>query len=257
MPLNPNIPELEPDHPELANSGYMRRDYGAQPYGSIVSAVPFPDDLLIPEVEWQERLREQKAQKTGLLSLREHYGIKSLNQSSHPLCWAFSSTKGVMYCRAKDNQEFKLLSPWYVAGRIKNWRDEGGWSSASIQFIAETGIPTMDLCPSYQRSYDTADTRANAALHRCMKFYECDSGDRSKRRHQMISGLLLGLAGMADYNYISHAMCLMHLESIGPDKSVCDNSWGDDSGDRGLYSVGSHIPDDLLFAGSMTATEEH
>lgn len=253
--IDPNIPELTPDHPQIVQGcGLKRRDYGAMPRGSIAAATPFPASLMVPEVEWPERLAELKAKQQGLLGLRNLYGIKSLNQTNHSLCWAFSSTKAVMYVRARDNQEFKILSAWYVAGKIKGWRDEGGWGAASIQFIADNGIPTMDLCPSYSSSNDTAAARANAALHRCMAFYEC-SDDRDERRHQMISGLLLGLPGIADYGYLSHSMCLMHLEDLnGP--YICDNSWGDDSGDRGMYSVGSHIPDDLLFAVSMTATQE-
>jgi hypothetical protein len=181
------------------------------------------------------RLQENRKQKAGLLELREaNYEIlKSLDQDGLGLCWAFSSTKAGMYTRAKQHEVGIRLSAWYVAGRIKGWRDQGGWGAASLKFIVESGVPAESYCPEYKSRYDTADTRANAALHKFTEWYDGAEDPRLAQK-QMVSMLLRANPCVVDLNDMGHSMCAIDLQSIKPLVVIYDNSWGE-SNDKGFY----------------------
>src|SRR3954452_14722784 len=155
------------------STGLIPRDYATHPVGCYAFAPEFPAGELVDEAEWADRLAENRATKSGLLDLRNgHYEtLKSLDQDGLGLCWSFSTTKAVMYTRALMNEPPVVLSAWYVAGRIKGWRDEGGWGAASLQFIVETGVPALSLCPAYRSGYDTAETRANCTNHKVVEWW--------------------------------------------------------------------------------------
>jgi hypothetical protein len=151
-------------------------------------------------------------------------------------CWAFSSTKAAMYMRARANETDVKLSAWWVAGKVKGWADQGGWGAESTGEIATAGVPSYDLCPAYKSSYDTPDTQANAALHRTLLWYD-GSQDRDANRAIMISAFLLGLAPVLDFNWLSHSMCGCRVVSLNPLTIDCDNSWGMNAGNQGLYQI--------------------
>ncbi len=161
-------------------------------------------------------------------------------------CWAFSTTKAVMYVRALMNAAFLRLSAWYVAGIINGWRDRGGWGAASLEFIVKTGVPAESYCPSYSSRYDTAETRANAALHKVTEWWD-GSDDPRKAQQQLVSMLLRGIPCVVDLNVMSHSMCAIDIGSLDPLEIIYDNSWGD-GGEKGLYrGRGAHArPDGLV-----------
>src|SRR5258708_57835 len=109
--------------------GLIPRNYATHPSGCMAAAPTFPTELLIPETEWQARLDAQLSSKSSLFDLREsNYDVlKSLDQDGLGLCWAFSTTKAVMYLRAIMNEPPVRLSAWWVAGKVKGWADQGGW----------------------------------------------------------------------------------------------------------------------------------
>ena len=230
------------------STGLKPRNYKTHPVGCYAFAPPFPEDALIPESDWPARLAAQQANKSSLLDLRNsnYDTLKSLDQDGLGLCWAFSSTKAVMYVRAINNLPPIRLSAWFVAGCVKGWQDEGGWGAESLGFIVENGAPAESFCPSYKRSYDNAETRANAAMHKCTEWW--DGGDgRDKMRKQLVTCLLLGIPCVVDLDWMGHSMCCIAVESLDPLRVVFDNSWGD-QGDKGLYRAeGSKaIPDALI-----------
>lgn len=251
MPLSKDIPIITSrnyrkfiDHVvdgEKKRRGLKPRDYRKHPMGSYSFAEPFPDSLLIPEDEIDDRIKQQEKTKSGLLDLREaNYSVlKSLDQDGLGLCWAFSSTKAIMYLRAIMGVSPLILSAWWVAGKVKSWRDQGGWGAESLAQIVKAGVPAMSFCPSYKSSYDTADTRADALLHTCTEWWE-GSEDPVKARRQMFSALL-GSAGPAapcitDWNFWSHSVCAIKAKQWKPTPQVViDNSWGESAGDKGLY----------------------
>lgn len=219
----------------LRSTGLIPRNYETHPVGCYAFAPSFPDTELIPESEWANRLADNRATKSGLLDLREdNYGVlKSLDQDGLGLCWAFSTTKAVMYLRQLMNAPPLRLSAWYVAGIIKRWRDEGGWGAASLEFIVKSGVPAESFCPSYHAGFDTPETRANAALHKVTEWWD-GSDDPRLATKQLVSSLLLRKPCVVDLNDMSHSMCAIDIGSLNPLEIIYDNSWGD-QGEKGLY----------------------
>lgn len=229
--------------------GLKPRNFAAHPPGVWPSAPEFPDSLLIDEAEWPERLAEQVAKKTSLFDLREtHYEVlKSLDQNGYGLCWNFSSTKAAMYQRVLQNEEPVILSPWWGAGKIKGWRDQGGWGQESTQYIADHGVPLMSLCPSYSSRYDTPEVAADAAKHKTTEWWD-GSDSRERNRKIMVTLFLLGQVPIIDLDWMGHSMCGCRLVSLNPLTVDADNSWGESSGNKGIYRlVGSKaVPDNIV-----------
>lgn len=228
--------------------GLIPRDYAANPSGCMAAAPTFPSELLVPESEWAARLAIQQANQASLFDMREsNYDVlKSLNQGQYSLCWAFSTTKAVMYLRAVMNADPVRLSAWWVAGKVKGWRDQGGWNQQSLAQIVSAGVPSESLCPSYQSSFDTAATRTDAATRKVTEWWD-GSESRDMNRRIMVSCFLMGLPPVCDYNHISHSMCGCRLVSLNPLTIDCDNSWGEGSGTKGLYRLQGEkaVPDGL------------
>lgn len=233
------------------STGLIQRNYSSHPPGYLPCAEPFPDEMLVPESAQQARLDAQVVEHASLYDLRmDNYDVlKSLNQDGLGLCWAFSSTKSCMYLRVAMGEPPVRLSAWWVAGKVKGWRDQGGWGAESLEQISTGGAPIESLCPSYKSSYDTEETRNNALLHRATEWWD-GSNDRERNRRIMISAFLLGLAPVLDYNWLGHSMCGCRLVSLNPLTVDCDNSWGEISqyGEKGLYRIqGSRaIPDGIV-----------
>lgn len=217
------------------STGLIPRDYSRHPVGCYEFAPAFPDEELIPESEWQGLLDEMRRTKSGLLDLREanYETLRSLDQDGLGLCWAFSSTKAVMYLRMLMNQPPLRLSAWWVAGKVVNWRDQGYWGSASLKQIVDAGVPAESFCPGYRSSYDTQATRDNARLHRVTEWWDGSSDPRVAQK-QLISMLLKRVPCVVDLNDMGHSMCAIDIASLNPITIVYDNSWGE-QGDRGLY----------------------
>ena len=217
------------------STGLIPRDYARHPVGSMAFAPAFPDSELIPEDEWPARLEANRKNKAGLLDLREaHYEtLRSLDQDGLGLCWAFSSTKAVMYVRARMNAAMVRLSAWWVAGKVVGWRDQGYWGSASLAQIVKEGVPAESYCPSYKSSYDTPDCRANAATHKVTEWWD-GSNDPTLATKQCVSSLLRGIPCVVDLNDMGHSMCAIDIGSLSPLEIIYDNSWGE-QGEKGLY----------------------
>ncbi len=222
--------------PKGKSTGLIPRPYHKYPVGCYAFAPAFPDSELIDPAEWPERLAENRAKKQGLLDMREanYEVLKSLDQDGLGLCWAFSSTKAVMYVRAIMNQAPLRLSAWWVAGIVKNWRDQGGWGASSLEQIVKAGAPAESYCPEYKSSYNTQECQANAALHKVTEWWD-GSDDPDKATKQCVSMLLRGIPCVVDLNDMGHSMCCIDIGSLDPLELIYDNSWSPNSGEKGLY----------------------
>lgn len=173
-------------------------------------------------------------------------------------CWAHSSTSAALLTRAVNNQPFADLSAYAVACIIKKFRDEGGWGSESLEFIAERGIPTSEFWPqrSMSRSNDNDKTWANAALHKFSEWRDMDPGSSMKK--QIVTCLLLNLPVVSDFNWWGHSVCSMDLVSITPFRTRILNSWGDvwSENGSGILEGSKAIPNGALCACVMTASDE-
>lgn len=231
------------------STGLVRRNYDTHPSGCYAVAPSAPADWLVPPAEQQARLDAQVANKGSLFDLREaNYDVlKSLDQNGYGLCWAFSTTKAVMYLRAIMNEPAVRLSAWWVAGKVKGWRDQGGWGAESLTEIATAGVPSLTVCPSYSRQFDTPAVAADAGQRKVIEWYD-GGDDRALNTQIMISAFLLGLPPVLDFNWWSHSVCGCRLVSLNPLTIDIDNSWGESAGNRGIFRLtGSKaIPDGIV-----------
>jgi hypothetical protein len=246
---------LEYDCPvtgETKGKGCVPRDFNTHPVGYLVTARPF-DLPLIPESEWQSRLDVLMADKAQLSDIRmigNNGGmIDARDQGSYGFCWAHSSVSAMLLARAKAAEPYEDLSAFAVAAVIKDFRNEGGFGSESLEFIAQRGVPTSQFWPqqSMQRANDNPSTWANAALHKYTNWRDLDPNDM---KNQLITCLLMGCPVVTDFNWWSHSVCTMDLVSLNPFTTRILNSWGNGWSDHGsgLLQGSKAIPDAALVA---------
>lgn len=228
------------DPPPGKKTGLIPRNFHAHPPGYLACTEVMPDSALIPESEYSTRLADQQAQKSSLFDLRTSYydDLKSLDQDGYGYCWAFSTTKAVMYTRAAMGEPRLRLSAWMVASIIKNYRDEGGWGAESLAFWAKTGGATLEEWPQgkVDRQYDTSTMRATALKRRVTEWWD-GTDDVDRNTAIMISAFLMGLAPVLDFNWWSHSVCGCRLVSLSPLVIDIDNSWAESAGDKGIYRI--------------------
>lgn len=171
-------------------------------------------------------------------------------------CWAHGTCSAVMLVRAKNNQPFVSLSAYHVACIIKNYRDEGGWCTQALDFIAKRGIASEEFWPqrSVSKSNDTPQMWQNAALHKVEQWWDI-SDNRETAKRQMATLLLLNDPVQTDHNWWGHSICTMRLISWNPFKTMIWNSWGESWSDRGMGILeGSKaIPDGAVAPRVVTA----
>jgi len=264
-PINENIEEVKPEYfidpilrPNFA-TGLIPRNYSTHPPGYLGAQVQvYADADIIPENEWESRLKDQQQSQSDLFSLRELYYdfLKSLNQLNYGYCWAFSTVKCVMYimARMRKHVEADILSAWMVAGIIKNYRNQGGWNQQSLKFCCDVGVATLLEWPQGARGpsarvYDTPEMRASAAKRIVTEFRD-GTDSREQNKKIMVSAFLRGEAPALDYNHIGHSLAGCRLVSLNPLIVDCDNSWGETSGTKGLYRLQGRdaIPDGISVA---------
>lgn len=198
--------------------GYIERDYSLYPQG-YYSAAPPRLIPLIPRDEWEERIRDKMNMEAGLDFLRRRAGpggarMPSLDQNGQGYCWAYSVTMCVMMLRAKMNQPYVRLSAHMVGCLIKKYRDEGGWSALALDFIEQHGIASIATWPekSMSRANDTPEMRADAAKYKVTGAWADMAAsvyDRNLTEDQIISLLLADNPCACDFNWWSHAVCII------------------------------------------------
>ena len=235
-------------------SGLVPRDLETHPIGCYAAAKPFPRDLLIPRTEWRDRLEQQKRDRARLIDVRNRgkFGepIPALDQDGKGYCWAHSSVSACLLARAAQGEPWVDLSAFAVACIIKNYRDQGGWGAASLDFIAERGVPTSEFWPqqSMSRANDKPETWENAKLHRFVEWYDLKTRDLD----EFVTALLLGWPVVSDFNWWGHSVCTMCLEQVGDKIADLEtwilNSWGDGWSQHGAGKLkGSKaLPDDAI-----------
>ncbi len=233
-------------------TGHRPRNFMASPQGVLEAAPAFPDSELIPEDQWADRWAEKMKNKSSLLHYREDYYsvLKSLNQQSYPLCWAFSSTKMEAYLRKLMGLPPITLSGWWTAGKASGWRSRGGNGIESVEALADVGPCTLDECPGYSSKYDTPDNAAKAATRKITGFWDGPQ-DSLRAQKVAISALLTDRPCVVDLDVMSHSMCAVWF-TLNPITLIFDNSWGE-QGDRGLYKgSGAYARPNGLWIGRAT-----
>ena len=214
------------------STGLIERDYSVCPVG--YNSKPF-DLPLIPESEWADRLSMQIAAKAQLSDIRKRGGpggkqIPATDQNQKGYCWAHSTTACMLLLRALQGEPFADLSAYAVACIIKGYRDQGGWCSQSLEFIASRGIPTSQYWAqrSMSKVNDNAATWENAAKHKCTEWMDLEPRNKA----QLVTCLLLNIPVAIDLNWWGHSVCAMDVVSLNPFRIRILNSWGN-WGDQG------------------------
>jgi len=243
---------------EIKVRGLIPRDYSQCPVGYMACAKPF-DLPLIPESEWEERLAAQRAAKAQLSDVRNRgmngQPMPSRDQNGKGYCWAHSGTSAHLIVRAMQGQPYADLSAFAVACIIKGFRDQGGWGSQGVEFMAERGIPTSEFWPqkSMKRDNDNPRTWENAKLHRITEWMDMEPGNKA----QLVTCLLSGIPVVSDFNWWGHSVCTLDLVSIKPFRTRIWNSWGDGWSENGtgILEGGKAVPDGMLAPRVATASK--
>jgi len=231
--------------PAGCGRGMAPRDYTVNPPEMYAS----PDTMtLIPESEWEARIKEQEERKSSLSHIRKKGNngdkIWALNQGRFGYCWSHSTTHAVMLRRAADMLHFVELSAFAVAAIIKKARDEGGWCGLSCKFIRTTGIPSTKTWPQgvVDLKLDTPQMRAEAARYRIFEdWYDLAKPEHGQKlsRQQIMTLLLNNIPVAADFAWWGHSVCLMSAKIVEPGVIGYEilNSWyespGKEWGDEG------------------------
>lgn len=222
---------------EYRAKGLIPRDFRVQYHGCVAQAEPFPDELLIDEAEWDERIAEQVAKQSSMEDIR-NFGmdgqqIPSLDQDGIGYCWIHSGTNCMKIGRAISGEPYVPLSAFMAGSIIKNYRDEGGNGIDGVKFFATKGVCSEKYWPAQARNpkYDTPEMWANAALHKALRWYDL-SPNASTRRKQVASCLLRNIPVIGDFNWWGHSVMMIRL--VSRTETNIWNSWSDSWSVKGI-----------------------
>lgn len=214
-------------------------------YGAV--AEPFPDELLIPESEWQSRIQEKEERKTRHSDLAAQYNLPCKAQGSTNYCWINAPTYAVESSRMRQNQETVILSPASAGAPMTGFKNVGGWGGPGLAYIAQKGLVPADKWPAnaIDRQYYTAENRELALRYRQTEWWEL----KPRNRKQLISALLHDLEVAVGYNWWGHEVTAVEAVWVdGRAEPRIRNSWGMGWGSQG-YSVlqgAKALPDDAV-----------
>lgn len=215
--------------------GQKSRNFAKNPVGCYAAAQAFSMPL-VPPSEQQSKLDALTASNATGIDMRAigNYGasIPTRDQGQKGYCWAHSPVSAMLVLRAMMNEPFADLSAYSVACPIKNFRDEGGWNSEAVQYIADHGVATSATWP--QQSMSRACVQASAEERLKYRYSDWADLDPNNMMQQMITVLLSGGVMAADFNWWSHSVAVIALLSINPFKVMIMNSWGDSWSQAGL-----------------------
>lgn len=228
--------------------GLIPRDYDEFPQG-FYSAAPAWDLSSLPLVPWDEipdRIADMEEHKTRLVDLGEH--VEALDQNGQGYCWFYSGTAAIMQLRARNNQPNVRLSAHSGACVIKNFRDQGGWGAAGLDFQKDRGVVPVTHWKekSMSRSYDTPENWEVAKEYRVTEGFvdlQPPAYDRQLTVHQTISCYLNRIPVISDFNWWGHSVCGLWMYDVAkslpkhdPNRYAANeilNSWRPSWGDNG------------------------
>ena len=264
-----NEPVIDDDNYHLVTKiggyGLVPRDFSLHPTGSLEGCVTYgaiKDQ--IPLVEWADMpglIAEKVAKKTLTSDIRLAMPggpFTNLDQGNSNLCWAYASVHALMIARMLCNLPTVYLSGHAVGYKIKNGRNQGGWSAHSAEFIMKNGVPSVNKWPaqSWSASFNNEATWEEAKQYRFAEgFIDLDAPiyDRDLSFQQLLTLLIWNIPCPVDYNWQSHAVlaidpvdCYPNLPATNPRRYGVRilNSWKN-WGDRGtgVYTQNKAVPD--------------
>lgn len=233
--------------------GHIARDYSLQPYGSLpyASAVTLP---LIPESEWEARIKEEEETQSSIVHLCDAAGLKVKNQQQTNYCWINAPTHCVEVLRVVQGQKYVELSPASVGAKIKNFRNVGGWGTEGLEYIADKGLVPASLWPNnaIDKKYDTAAAEAERSKYQVDEWWEL----KPRSLNELATCLLSKIPVAIGLNWWGHEVTAVRLVKTSNGWGVMiDNSWGTSWGDngRGVLTGSKMLPDDAIAPRVATA----
>jgi hypothetical protein len=237
--------------------GHRPRSYDKVPFGSLADADPFTIPL-IPRNEWTDRIREMESYKSRLSDSNRARGVKVKNQDRTNFCWINAPTSALETVRAAQGQPYIELSAASAGALIKHYRNEGGWGTEALKFLADVGcVPAADWPANHWQDdrYDTPETKALRARYRVLKWWEL----QPRNLDEMMTCLFLRIPVCAGLNWWGHEV--LYLDPVVQDGVYgvrFQNSWGADWGDNGCGIIlgNKALPDDAVAPRSVIGTRE-
>jgi hypothetical protein len=207
-----------------------------------------PSELRIyDESEWDALAADQEKYETSLehIRMRGNKGkmIPSTDQNGWPFCWMFSSGSGMLISRAVANLPYVELAPQGPACKIKNFKQEGGWTGQAAPFVEVNGMPSAKVWPkgSVARQYDNAETWADAANYKPTETWidmRASMYDRNLARRVVATLCFNNIGCTMDNNDWAHSIFVLRWVKVGGVwVPRIWNSWNDGWGDNGMATM--------------------
>jgi hypothetical protein len=150
-------------------------------------------------------------------------------------CWINCVINAIHHTRALMGDRHVSLSPASAGGPIKGYRNQGGWPSDGIEYIATNGVCPVELWPAnaIDKKYDNDESRDARKEFSCTEWYDLKPDNFG----QLVTALLLGYPVANGRMWWSHATLSLQPVIISPTEFgiMDDNSWGPGFGNKGRF----------------------
>lgn len=223
--------------------GHEPRDSARYPYGAHNAPFSLP---LIPQSEWDDRIKEMEDTKTRLSDLIQNAGVKCKDQNGLPYCWIFAVVGAIEALRARQGLPYVELSAASAGSKITGFRSRGGMGMEGIEFTQEHGVVPTKLWPECKlnRDYDTAENWKEAEQFKLAQWQDVPDRDVAAT----MTCLLHRIPVAVGLNHWSHEIYYCDPVSLGNGKYGFRfrNSWSSSYGENGfsILTGSKMIPDD-------------
>lgn len=209
-------------------------------------ALPFAREAALtrlPLSEIKDRAAQLKRDKMRISDRIREAGLKPLDQNGTNFCWANGPVNTVRVALMMANQPPVDLSPASVACQINGFRNQGGWGTEAMKWIAEHGVVPAAKWPAnaINRQYLTEAAKAEAMNFRITEWDDLPARDLELLWTYLVNGFPVAIG----LNWWRHEVTACDYD---PDDgtTLIWNSWGPDWGDDGFgkLSESRARPDD-------------
>lgn len=133
-------------HEFVHDSGYVERDWDADPLGSEPCA-PLNTDPTIPRDDWDELIEQGERTKTFVNHLLDREGVPFKYQASTNFCASNATICAGQAAQVVQGQAFRSWSPASVACPITGFVNKGHWPKQVVAYLSKYGAVPSTLWP--------------------------------------------------------------------------------------------------------------